>query len=45
MQQATNSAKTNIRGFISGEQAFFMEELSIQDEPQGLSQVIAVWIH
>lgn len=43
-EQATNGAQTTLGGFISGQQAHFMEELSIKDVLQGRSQIISIWV-
>jgi hypothetical protein len=43
-EQATNAAKTHIKGLPSGTYGYFMEELSVQDKLKGLSQIIKVLI-
>jgi hypothetical protein len=43
-EQATNAAKTHIKGLPSGQYVYFMVELSVKDKLKGLSQIIKVLV-
>jgi hypothetical protein len=44
-EQATNDRKTTLLGYEVGKYMYFMVELSVQDELQGLSQIIKLMIN
>ena len=44
-ERSTNSAKTHLTGFRSGEYAWFTHELSVKDVPQGVSEPIRIRVN